>query len=137
MFLIDTNIISEIRKRDRCNASVANWYASVDDSELFISVLALGEIRKGIALARLRRDFQQADTLENWLQEVKQRFSERILPIDAEVVDLWGQMYHIRNVPVIDGLLAATAKARNLILVTRNISDVQGLGATLLNPFAD
>ena len=136
-FLIDTNIISEVRKGQRCNAGVASWYAETSETNLFISALIIGEIRKGIEIARHRGDSQQADVLEFWLETVVGRFSSRILPVDASVSNAWGRLYAIRNVPVIDGLLAATAEIHNLTLVTRNISDVRGLGVNLLNPFSD
>ena len=79
----------------------------------------------------------QAVIFEDWLQVVVDRYSERILPIDADVANVWGVMNAIRPVSAIDGLLAATAKAHGLILVTRNISDVEGLGVELLNPFTE
>jgi len=134
MFLIDTNVISELRKGDRCDARVAAWYAGLKDTDLFLSVLVTGEIRKGIELAR-SRDSQQAVALERWLQEMERAFGDRILPVDARVADAWGAMSAIRPIPVIDGLLAATAKTHALTLATRNASDVQGLGAAVLNPF--
>ena len=134
MYLLDTNVVSELRKRDRCDENVATWYTGVSDDELFLSVLVLGEIRQGIERIR-DRDPQQCAALEQWLQDVTRRYAQRILPIDERVSDVWGQLYYIRNVPVIDGLLAATAKVHNLTLVTRNIQDVQGLGVNLLNPF--
>ena len=137
MYLIDTNVISELRKTRHIDPGVVEWYSGVDDSQLFISALTLGEIRKGIELRRGRNDLPQAAILENWLQVVVQRYSERILPIDAAVADVWGEMNAIRPVSAIDGLLAATAKAHGLTLVTRNISDVEGLGVELLNPFAE
>ena len=136
MFLLDTNVISEVGKEERCDRNVSAWYSGVTDTDLFISVLTLGEIRRGIERVR-NRDLQQAAAIEHWLQEVARRFTERILPIDSRVADAWGQMYYIRNVPAIDGLLAATAKVYNLTLVTRNIQQVQGLGVNLLNPFSD
>ncbi len=134
MFLIDTNVISELRKGDRCDARVAAWYAGLEDTDLFLSVLVTGEIRKGIELAR-PRDSQQAVALERWLQEVERSFGDSILPVDIQVADTWGAMSAIRPIPVVDGLLAATAKTHTLTLATRNASDVQGLGAAVLNPF--
>ena len=134
MFLIDTNVISELRKGDRCDARVTAWYAGLEDADLFLSVLVTGEIRKGIELAR-PRDSQQAVALEHWLHEVERSFRERILPVDTQVADTWGTMSAIRPIPVIDGLLAATAKTHALTFATRNASDVQGLGAAVLNPF--
>lgn len=133
-YLIDTNIISEVRKGARCDANVAAWYASIDDADLYLSALVLGEIRKGIEVAR-KRDPLKAATLEQWLGEVEVAFEDRILPVDQRVADQWGRMSAIRSVPVIDGLLAATAMTHRLTLVTRNDRDVADLGAELLNPF--
>ncbi len=133
-FLIDTNIISEIRKGDRCDAAVAAWWAGVADDDLWLSAMVLGEIRKGVELAR-RRDPQKAAVLEAWLSDVVSGFGDRVLPVDASVAEEWGRMNAIRPVPVIDGLLAATAKANGLTLVTRNEADVAGLGVEVLNPF--
>ena len=133
-FLIDTNIISEIRKGATCDRNVAAWYASIDDGDLYLSVLVTGEIRKGIELLR-RRDQAKAAALEAWLSELHATFGDRVLPIDRAVTDEWGRMSALRPVPVIDSLLAATAKANRMTLVTRNDADVAGLGANLLNPF--
>ena len=135
MVLMDTNIISEIRKGRRCDAAVAEWYAGVAEGDLYLSVLVLGEIRKGAELARRRRDYAQAEALENWLQIVAERFAERILPVDAATALTWGRLTALRPLPVIDGLLAATALTQNMILATRNLADFQGLGVQLLNPF--
>ncbi len=133
-FLIDTNIISEVRKGDRCDAAVAAWWAGVAEDDLWLSALVLGEIRKGVELAR-RRDPQKAAVLETWLSDVVSGFGDRVLPVDASVAEEWGRMNAIRPVPVIDALLAATAKANDLTLVTRNEADVSGLGVEVLNPF--
>lgn len=135
-FLIDTNIISEVRKGARCNPGVARWWAEVAEGDLWLSSLILGEIRKGVELAR-RRDPDKAAVLEAWLGEVVAGFGDRLLPVDAGVADEWGRISAIRPVPVIDALLAATAKANGLTLVTRNEADVAGLGVQVLNPFAD
>lgn len=133
-YLIDTNIISELRKGDRCDPAVAAWWAKVDENELWTSALVLGEIRRGIELAR-RHDPQKAKVLESWLEEVIYGFGDRILDVDAQVADEWGRMNAIRPLPVIDALIAATARANSLTFVTRNVSDVQGVGVDLLNPF--
>ena len=135
MFLLDTNIVSEVRKGQRSDTNVSNWYAGVSESKLFISSLTVGEIRKGIELVR-RRDVDQAKALEKWLQTVIQSFSGRILTVDTEEAETWGRMSAIRPVPVIDGLLAATAAAHDMTLVTRNVSDVDGLGVRVLDPFS-
>ena len=133
-FLIDTNIISEVRKGARCNARVAGWYDTITDDSLYLSVLVLGEIRKGVELARAK-DSAKAKALDSWLEDVAAAFADRVLPIDKEISDEWGRMNAIRPIPVIDGLLAATAKVHKLTLVTRNSANVEGLGAELLNPF--
>ncbi|MBZ0127536.1 MAG: type II toxin-antitoxin system VapC family toxin [Rhodobacteraceae bacterium] len=133
-YLIDTNIISEVRKRDRCDQHVAAWWASVAEDDLWLSALVLGEIRKGVELAR-RRDPQKASALEAWLNDVVTGFGDRMLVVDAAVAEEWGRMNAIRPVPVIDALLAATAKANSLTFVTRNGSDIAGLGVDVLNPF--
>jgi toxin FitB len=133
-YLIDTNIISEIRKGDRCDRNVSAWYASIAEDDLFLSTLVLGEIRKGIEIARAR-DAAKASALERWLREVEMAFGTRVLGVDNAVSDQWGRMSAIRPIPVIDGLLAATAAVNGLTLVTRNERDVAGVGATVLNPF--
>lgn len=133
-FLIDTNIISELRKGERCDAAVAAWWAGVAEVDLWLSALVVGEIRKGVELAR-RRDPRKAEVLETWLSDVLSGFGDRVLPVDATVAEEWGRMNAIRPVPVIDALLAATAKANDLTLVTRNEADVAGLGVEVLNPF--
>jgi predicted nucleic acid-binding protein len=132
--LIDTNVISEVRKGARCDPKVAAWYATVEDGDLYLSALILGEIRRGIELAR-PRDPAKADALQAWLESVVAAFGDRVISVDVAVSDEWGRMSAIRPVPVIDGLLAATAKVHRLTLVTRNDSDVRGLGVRVLNPF--
>ena len=133
-YLIDTNVISEVRKGSTCDRFVAAWYAAIDEADLYLSVLVLGEVRKGIELAR-RRDPAKAEALEAWLTEVDAAFGERVLAVDRAVTDEWGRMCAVRPIPVIDGLLAATAKTRRMTLVTRNEANVAGLGARVLNPF--
>jgi predicted nucleic acid-binding protein len=133
-YLIDANIISEVRKGDRCAPSVSAWYASIADENLFLSTLVLGQIRKAIELAR-PRDSNRAAALERWLRQVEAAFGSRVLGIDNAVSDQWGRMSAIRPIPVIDGLLAATAMTNGLTLVTRNDRDIAGLGAMVLNPF--
>jgi toxin FitB len=133
-FLIDTNIISEVRKGDRCDPRVSTWYASIADDDLFLSTLVLGEIRKGVERAR-PRDPDKAAALERWLRQVEAAFDGRVLAIDNAVSNQWGRMSAVRPIPVIDGLLAATAVTNGLTLVTRNDRDIAGLGAMVLNPF--
>jgi hypothetical protein len=133
-YLIDTNIISEVRKGKRCDPGVASWYESIADSSLYLSVLVIGEIRKGLERVR-PRDAGQATALENWLVAVDRAFGERILPIDRAVAHEWGRLSAGRPLPVVDGLLAATAKVHRMTLVTRNTVDMVDLGVHVLNPF--
>ena len=133
-FLIDTNIVSEIRKGSRCDPAVAAWWAGVAEDDLRVSVLVLGEIRKGVELAR-QRDPQKARALETWLNDLVSDFGDRILPVDTAVAGEWGRMAAVRPVPAIDALLAATARTNGLTLVTRNTADVAGLDVEVLKPF--
>ena len=133
-WLIDTNIISEVRKGPRCHPAVAAWWAGVEDRDLFLSALTLGEIRKGIEGVR-PRDPGRAAALEGWLAEVVDALGPRVLGVDAAVAETWGRISALRSVPVVDALLAATARVHDLGLVTRNTADVEGLGVWVLNPF--
>ena len=135
-YLIDTNVVSELRKDTRRNPNVGRWYTGTISETLYLSVLVLGELRKGVEKARAR-DPAQARALEKWVDQIRKDFSERILPIDLRVVDEWGRMNAIRPLPVIDSLLAATAKVHAMTLVARNILDMSNLGVRVLNPFAD
>ena len=133
-WLVDTNIISEVRKGARCHLAVAAWWSGVEDRDLFLSTLTIGEIRRGVEAVRTR-DPDKARALEAWLQAIMQAFGPRILGIDAAVAESWGRISAIRSVPVVDALLAATASMHGLVLVTRNANDVAGLGVRILNPF--
>jgi predicted nucleic acid-binding protein len=133
-YLLNTNIISEIRKGGECNPHVAAWYDSVDEDSIYVSVLVLGEIRKGIERARSTNP-AQARALEKWLSTLSQSFADRILPVDLAVADEWGRMSAKRPVSTVDALLAATAKVHQMMLVTRNVADVADLGTKVLNPF--
>lgn len=134
MYLLDANVISEVRKEDRCDPKVAAWYASVHLDDLFLSVLVTGEIRKGIESVRGRNP-RRAMVLEIWLDEVTRAFDGRILPVDAEIADVWGRMSADRSRPIVDTMLAATAKAHSMTLVTRNLADIADLDVQTLNPF--
>jgi predicted nucleic acid-binding protein len=134
MFLLDTNIISELHKGARCDPAVARWYRGVREDEIFLSVLVIGEIRQGIE--RLRpRNARHAHLLENWLAELLESFGNRILPVDERTSQHWGRLNARGTFPVIDALLAATAIAYNLTLVTRNTRDIECGGVRCLNPF--
>lgn len=135
-WLIDTNVLSELRKGPRADVGVADWFAKVADDALFTSALVLGELRRGVESVR-RRDEAAAISLERWLDEMVARFPERVLPVDDAVADRWGRLNVPNPVPAIDGLLAATALVHGLTLVTRNVSDVASTGVAAHNPFAN
>lgn len=133
-FLIDTNVVSEARKRDRCNAGVRRWLGAVNDHELFLSVLVVGEIRHGVELVR-RRDTEGAKVLDRWLRDLEKRYGEHLLPITLEICDRWGKLGLERPLAPVDGLMAATALHHGLVLVTRNVAHVESSGVEVLNPF--
>lgn len=134
-FLVDTNVLSEIRKRDRADLGVRRWFAATEEDSLFLSVVVLGEMRQGIESKR-RRDPQAAHHLEAWLNGLETTFGDRLLAVDAAVADVWGRLNSVRPMPVADGLLAATALVHGFTLVTRNTDDFARTRVALLNPFA-
>lgn len=133
-FLIDTNVLSELRKGLKANKGVQNWFENTDGHELYISVLTLGEIRQGIEQLK-RKDPLAAKSLESWLEQIETDSARLILPVSQEIADCWGHINVPDKMPVIDGYLAATALVHKLTLVTRNVSDVERSGVKLLNPF--
>jgi predicted nucleic acid-binding protein len=133
-FLLDTNVISEIRKRDRADRNVARWVAATPIAEIATSVIVLAEIRRGIELKR-GKDSRQADALDRWFAVMRARLGDRVLPIDEAIADAWARLSIPDPLPLIDGLLAATAKVHNLTLVTRNVADISRSGVSLFNPF--
>jgi predicted nucleic acid-binding protein len=134
-FLVDTNVLSEARKGVRAHAGVTAFFERADDESLHVSVLTIGELHKGVERIR-RRDAAAASALTRWLRSIEREFADRILPIDAEIATAWGALDAAGPLPAIDGLLAATALARGLTLVTRNVRDVRRTGVKLLDPFA-
>jgi predicted nucleic acid-binding protein len=134
-FLLDTNVASEARKGRRADPGVSAWLASAEDTDLFLSVLVLGEIRDGIERAR-PHDPVKARALELWLAGLERNFSGRTFAVTASVADQWGRLNAIRPIPTVDGLLAATALVHSLTLVTRNVADVAHTGVQVLNPFS-
>jgi predicted nucleic acid-binding protein len=133
-YLIDTNVISELRKRNRCNANVSAWFARIAAEDLFLSVLTVGEIRRGIENIR-RRDSSSASALEVWCSKLLADHSGRILPVTGPIAEEWGRLNVPDPLPAIDGLLAATAKVHGLTLVTRNVADIEATGVPVINPF--
>ena len=133
-YLLDTNIVSELRKGGRAHPGVRTWFNSIPDEEMFVSVLVLGEIRNGVERIR-RSDPAQARVLETWLKGLEAAYADRILPIDTSIADRWGRLSAAHTVSVVDGLMAATAMENDLTLVTRNVDDVAKTGVKYFNPF--
>ena len=133
-YLIDTNVISELRKGKRADSGVVSWFAGLADEEVFLSALTLGEIRRGIESIR-RRDSAAAAALESWLGRISDAHRDRIVPVDRAIAEEWGRMNAPDPLPVVDGLLAATAKVVGLTLATRNTDDIARSGVSFFNPF--
>jgi predicted nucleic acid-binding protein len=132
-YLLDTNVLSETRK-PRCDEGVKRWISSVPAADLYLSVLVVGEVRRGIERLK-RRDLQQSEVYEAWLDALLDDYVDRLIPVDAEVTDEWGRMSVPETASIVDGLMAATAKVRGMTFVTRNTVDVARTGVRLLNPF--
>jgi predicted nucleic acid-binding protein len=133
-YLIDTNVISELRKGSHCDAGVRQWFEAADAGKLFVSVLVLGEIRQGIERIR-PRDRASAQALEKWLRWISTEFADRLLPVDERVADKWGSLGLRQPVPVLDAFLAATALVHDLVLVSRDEDGFRNTGVRRLNPF--
>ncbi len=131
--MLDTNVLSEAR-RPRGDEGVKSWISSVPASDLYLSVLVVGEVRRGVERLR-RRNPHQAEVYEAWLGTVLSDYADRVLSVDAEAAEEWGRMSVPDPVPIVDGLMAATAKVRGMTFVTRNTSDIVHTGVQLLNPF--
>ena len=138
-YLVDTNVISELTKPSP-NPAVVRWLADSDEDRVFLSVISLAEIRRGIVLMNPGK---RRDQLEAWFQiEVPQRFEHRLIGIDREIAERWGDLIAASRrrgivLSAMDGFLAATAQAHNLTLVTRNLRDFVSLDLVLLNPWSE
>ena len=132
-YLLDTNVVSELKKT-RPNAGVAAWRDSTPSHEHFLSALVLGEIRRGVELLR-PRDPTRAESIDAWLASLSSTYRDRILPVDAAVTDAWGRLDVPDRLPVVDGLLAATALVHDMTLVTRNTADIRRPSVRMFNPF--
>lgn len=134
-YLVDTNVVSELA-RPRPAPAVTRWFDAVADDALYLSVLSLGELRRGVELLPAGKRQEQ---LRHWLErELPAWFGERLLPVDAAVADTWGRLQARaeRTLPAVDSLLAATALHHRLRLVTRNTRDFEGAGLDTLNPWS-
>lgn len=138
MYLIDTNIISEARKKANANPGVAAFFkhAIASDEQVYLSAISVGELRRGVELIRHRGDTVQAEALEAWLNGILEQFAENILPFDADVAQVWGRLRVPHPEHELDKQIAAIALVNDLTVVTRNTADFQGTGVKLKNPFS-
>ena len=134
MYLLDTNILSELRKGKLCDPNVLKWSKATTIDRHYISVLSLGEIRKGIEILR-RKSPEQCLAFENWLMTLRTEYEADILPVTDRISDQWGHMMAKQTRPVIDGLLAATALTYKLTMATRNVNDFKNTGIKVIDPF--
>ena len=137
MYLLDTNVVSEARKTVRANPGVSAFFEQVvaADAAVFLSVVSVGELRRGVELIRHRGDLAQAQQLESWLALVLNDYADRVLDFDSHAAQVWGRLRVPHPENALDKQIAATALIHDLTLVTRNVRDFENCGVRLLNPF--
>jgi toxin FitB len=138
MYLIDTNVVSELRKRKTANPNVRGFFveAAQQQTPMFLSVITVGELRRGVELIRYRGDRVQAGLLEDWLNNLMVDFANFILPFDEVTAQVWGKLRVPHSENPLDKQIAATALVHELIVVTRNEKDFIGTGVNVFNPFS-
>ncbi len=133
MYLLDTNVVSELRKR-KPHQGVVEWIQHAPEESLFLSIVSVGEIQAGIEITR-EQDPQKADEIEAWLAEVAQTYNS--VPADVPIFRRWARLIHRRpNHHLEDALIAATALVRSMTVVTRNVDDFEPFGVPVVNPFS-
>jgi toxin FitB len=132
MYLLDTCVVSEARRH---TPQAVKWIRSAQPDTLFISAITVGEVMKGIMM-KMRVDAPAAAPLVRWLDELRLVYASRILPVDDAVATTWGRMMGQRTRPVVDALIAATARVNNKVLVTRNVRDFADMGVEIVDPWA-
>jgi toxin FitB len=137
VYLVDTDVISESRRGSKANSGVRSFFrnATADDSPLYLSVISLGELRRGIEILRHRREKTRAVRLERWLNDITVEFGDLILPFDEDAAHIWGRLRVPHPENAMDKQIAATALIHDLIVVTRNGKHYQFTGVNVLNPF--
>lgn len=136
MYLIDTNVVSELRKGARADIGVSAFFAALDPRHIHLAVQTIGELRRGLENVRGRGDHAQADRLESWLDDITSDYAERLLGFDLDCAQVWGKLMSPNPQHPIDKQIAAIALIHDLTVVTRNTADFASTGARLLNPFA-
>lgn len=138
MYLIDTNVISEARKQRKANPGVRDFFKTTISNEtpVFISVITIGELRRGVELIRHRGDLEQASVLEQWLKTIIRDYADNILPFGLEEAEIWGKLRAPNHENALDKQIAASALLYDLTLVSRNTKDFSGTGVRVLNPFS-
>jgi predicted nucleic acid-binding protein len=134
--LVDTNVISELKRGRNAAASVAAWFTAMPPERVFTSVVVLGEIRRGIELLA-RRDKRQADTIERWYATMRLRLGSRVLAVDEPVMTVWSRISVPDMLPAYDGLIAATALVHSMTVATRNTADFRRVGVQVVDPWIE
>jgi len=139
MYLIDTNVISEVRKGRKADKGVRQFFERITDrqDDVFLSVVTIGELRRGIELIRYRGDERQAQRFEAWLTTLLSKYGDYILNFDEDIAQIWGKLRVPHPENALDKQIAATALIHNLTVVTRNQKDYESTGIKLFNPFED
>lgn len=132
MYLLDTNVVSELRK-PKPHGGVVQWLQDAADTDLHISAVTIGEIQAGIELTR-EQDATKAGEIEQWLELVSGSYN--VIPMDANAFRLWARLMHRASDTLYDAMIAATARVHNLTVVTRNVADFASFGVSVLNPFS-
>jgi hypothetical protein len=137
VYLIDTDVISEVRKGAKSNAGVRAFFAraSAEETPLYLSVVTIGELRQGVERIRHRGDESQAHRLEQWLQQLTSEYAHQILPIDEEIAHVWGRLRVPNSENPLDKQIAATALIHDLAVVSRNVAHYAPTGVAVSNPF--
>ena len=139
MYLVDTNVISEARKKSKANTGVRAFFkqAIKDETRIFISVVTVGELRRGVESIRYRGDVRQTNQLEKWLENLMDEYQDHILDINQDIAQLWGRLRAPHPENALDKQIAATALIYELTVVTRNHKDFVKTGVRALNPFTE
>ena len=138
MYLIDTNVISELRKGNATNRGVLEFFynATAKNQNCYLSVVTIGELRRGIEMIRHRGDLKQAEALQNWFLQIVNQYSDNILAIDHEVAAIWADLRVPNHENILDKFIAATALLHSLHVVTRNVKDFEKTGVPIVNPYS-